>query len=170
MPADLTALRKLAKANLGVAGVLRAASRMKVRENHTALITLHRFSKQPDGHQLSHDTLLIALRALDGLGFGQLLHPNRRHRATFHWHVDPRAVSAAAFDASIALAPRDFVNPAARPEPPPQPHSAPAIPAGWRHISFPLRPEGEATLQIPADLTAAEARRLGHLLLAHAQD
>jgi len=60
-------------------------------------------------------------------------------------------------------------RPAAQPDR--QPAGLSIVPAprpGWQRLTFSLRPDAPLTLELPADLSAAEARRLGHFLLAHA--
>lgn len=170
MPADLPALRDLLQDQTHPVGeILRSASRMKVRLNSTSLLGLVQHIRSRHQHVRPTAEYLDALRVLAGLGFGRLLHAQVRHRATFRWAIDPRAVCAAAFDPTISFQPQDYLDPAARPPATTQAASAQSIPEGWRQHSFPLRPEGDVILLLPADLTPEEARRLGHLLLAHAR-
>ena len=161
MNPDLDRLRSVARKQPAIAALLDLLRRGRVRGNCTALRALAARYGEDTGDNTRFETLLTACRLLENCGMGQLLQPTRAHRARFVWAIHPHVVRDAVANEAIVLQPQHYLKgpppPAAAPKPPPD---------GWQRHTFPLRATTPVTLELPADLTEQEAKRLGHFLLS----
>ena len=161
MNPDLDRLRAVARKEPAIGALLDLLRRGRVRGNHTVLRPLAARYGEGTGDNTRFETLVTACRLLENCGMGQLLQPTRAHRARFVWAVHPHVLRDAVASDAIVLQPQHYLKgappPATAPKPPPD---------GWQRHTFPLRPDALVTLELPADLSENEAKRLGHFLLA----
>jgi hypothetical protein len=161
MNPDLPRLREIARKEPAILAFLDLLQRGRVRGNHTVLRPLVARFSEATGDHTRLQTLLTACRLLENCGMGQLLQPTRAHRARFVWAVHPHVLRDGLTNDALVLQPQHHLHGA------PAPVAAPAPPRpGWLRHTFPLRPDAPVTVELPADLTESEAKRLGHLLLA----
>lgn len=112
--------------------------------------------------------LILAFRALERTGFGQLLQPRQVERARFRWAVMPLVLERLLRQPEAELRPGDLLPAAADlglELPPPVAVQAVAVGrAAWMRHEVTLRPREAAELYVPEDLTAEEAEWLGAFL------
>jgi len=161
MNPDLDSLRAVARKEPAIGVLLDLLRRGRVRGNHTVLRPLAARFGEETGGSTRFETLVTACRLLENCGMGQLLQPTRAHRARFVWAVHPHVLRDGLASDAIVLQPHHCLHGT------PANAAAPAPPReGWQRHTFPLRPDAPVTLELPADLSEHEAKRLGHFLLA----
>lgn len=161
MNPDLDRLRAVAQKEPAIAALLDLTQRGRVRGNRTRLRPLASRQGDGTGESTRFETLVTACRLLENCGMGQLLQPTRAHRARFVWAVHPHILRDGLASDAIVLQPHHCLKGA------PVSTAAPAPPReGWQRHTFPLRPDAPVSLELPADLSEQEAKRLGHFLLS----
>lgn len=162
MNPDLDRLRAVARKEPAIGALLDLVQRGRVRGNCTALRPLALRYNDNAGEGTRLQTLVTACRLLENCGMGQLLQPTRAHRARFLWAVHPHILRDGLANDALVLQPEHCLKGT------PTISAVPAPPRdGWQRHTFPLRLDAPVTLELPADLTEHEAKRLGHFLLAH---
>jgi hypothetical protein len=167
MTPDLEKLREIVRTNAIVESILETLARSRMRRRITRLVLVHERRAHGRISTPQFQEILTGFRLLASCGFGQLHEVTVRERARFEWTVHPQVVRDAAANPALTLQPSDLLDPTVelagevREE---------AVPAGCRRHAFALRPDVEVTLTVPEDLTAGEARRLGHFLLSLARE
>lgn len=169
MQPDLAQLRVLLRDDPGLSALFTLLRRVRVRANVTSLKNLVKANDAYRGGSSREcsDRLLQSFRLLESCGFGRLHDHTRRDRARFEWAIHPGIVADIASQPGATFLPHHLLLSGATL---PAGSEPPSDPAGRQRHSFPLRPDAEATLLLPPDLTAGEARRLGHYLLSLARD
>jgi hypothetical protein len=146
---DLKKLRDLYKANRAAQAMLDEFAKRERNRTETKVDNLLYLSV--DNRPITRGEVIQVFKELEGIGCGSFIAGRHGHPSRFQWTLGLPSVGRAAAGEDLPL---DTISDEER-------EQEEQVPEGERKTyAFPLRPNLDLKLEIPLDLTAAEAARL----------